>query len=493
LFEDLKRQWKESISPDYVLIDSRTGHSDVEGICTRQLPDAVSLLFFPNEQNMSGLGRVTGSIRSYLERNPQRQITLHYAVSNVPDLDDEDHILDAILEKCKTQLGYEELAAEIHHYNSLSLLDQEIFSLSRPNSRLTREYKKLASAISRQNLEDRNAVVELLKKLRSDFSLITFDNDPDELRTKIETILQNFPQDGEICFLVALVHNQLGNIDDALSLLSTASVEEGYRTAHMFAVRARLHHRIGKEKDAERDLIQMLQSPNADFETFMDAISLAEQMCPELFSLLPDSVALTSLVPHEQLFVASQCDSGKIQISTKIAILNRLQQETLEEEFKDSVRHLLAMSYIALGNFSESLNIFETFNTAPPNKRISDIFNFAMAKWGLEGAPSLEVFERIREIDNRSISSAHGDPNYSQCLALTNAILGHTEKAQQYLNYARTAIAERPRREFSAWSYQRELPPEFLKHLDIIETILSGERPLPQFMHQNRLHLDTTK
>ena len=39
LFEDLKEQWKHVIKPDYVLIDSRTGHTDTAGICTRQLPE----------------------------------------------------------------------------------------------------------------------------------------------------------------------------------------------------------------------------------------------------------------------------------------------------------------------------------------------------------------------------------------------------------------------------------------------------------------------
>ena len=59
LFEDLKEQWKQAIKPDYVLIDSRTGHTDTGGICTRQLPDAVAILFFPNEQNLRGLTPVS--------------------------------------------------------------------------------------------------------------------------------------------------------------------------------------------------------------------------------------------------------------------------------------------------------------------------------------------------------------------------------------------------------------------------------------------------
>ena len=59
LFEDLKEQWNRILEPDYVLIDSRTGHTDTSGICTRQLPDSVVILFFPNEQNLRGLTAVS--------------------------------------------------------------------------------------------------------------------------------------------------------------------------------------------------------------------------------------------------------------------------------------------------------------------------------------------------------------------------------------------------------------------------------------------------
>ncbi len=57
-FEDTKLQWEESIKPDYVLIDSRTGHTDVGGICTRQFADAVVLMFAPNKQNLGSASRM---------------------------------------------------------------------------------------------------------------------------------------------------------------------------------------------------------------------------------------------------------------------------------------------------------------------------------------------------------------------------------------------------------------------------------------------------
>ncbi len=100
LFEDLKQQWK-SLAFDYVLIDSRTGHTDVGGICTRQLPDAVVVMFFPNDQNLVGLESVVKDVRDEPKGLRRNNITLHFCASNVPDLDDEDHILERKLREAK--------------------------------------------------------------------------------------------------------------------------------------------------------------------------------------------------------------------------------------------------------------------------------------------------------------------------------------------------------------------------------------------------------
>lgn len=94
LFEDLKAQWKEALAPDYVLIDSRTGHTKVGGICTRRLADAVVLLFFPNRQNLGGLKQVTAAIRQEnASRKEEERIDVVFVPSNVPYLDDEEEIL----------------------------------------------------------------------------------------------------------------------------------------------------------------------------------------------------------------------------------------------------------------------------------------------------------------------------------------------------------------------------------------------------------------
>ena len=58
-----------TLKPDYVLIDSRTSHTEVGGICTRQLPDTVVVLLIPNEQNLDGVSSVVDAIRAENAQN----------------------------------------------------------------------------------------------------------------------------------------------------------------------------------------------------------------------------------------------------------------------------------------------------------------------------------------------------------------------------------------------------------------------------------------
>ena len=49
---------------DYVLVDSLTGFSDVGGICVKQIPDSLVLLFRLNQQNLDGIETVYRSVQA---------------------------------------------------------------------------------------------------------------------------------------------------------------------------------------------------------------------------------------------------------------------------------------------------------------------------------------------------------------------------------------------------------------------------------------------
>ncbi|AUX36357.1 MULTISPECIES: KGGVGR-motif variant AAA ATPase [Sorangium] len=80
---------------DVVLIDSRTGLTDIGGICTIQLPDGVVLLTAPNHQSFEGTERVARAIARAPEREraSRDKPRVWLAVSRVP-LVEESYLAD---------------------------------------------------------------------------------------------------------------------------------------------------------------------------------------------------------------------------------------------------------------------------------------------------------------------------------------------------------------------------------------------------------------
>jgi hypothetical protein len=134
----------------------------VEGICTRQLADAVVVLFFPNEQNLVGLQEVCQRIRNEAESGLMKRIRLHFVMSNVPDLDDEDRVLRRRLKLFEEELSIDGLDAVIHRYESAMLFNQAVFVLERPKSRLAGEYKRLVRKLIASNPADRDGALLFL-------------------------------------------------------------------------------------------------------------------------------------------------------------------------------------------------------------------------------------------------------------------------------------------------------------------------------------------
>jgi tetratricopeptide (TPR) repeat protein len=75
ILENLRGHIIAQYQPDYVLIDSRTGLSEIGGIATHQLADIVVLVFNLNEQNLAGAKRVFDSIRQKAPLKPEIILT----------------------------------------------------------------------------------------------------------------------------------------------------------------------------------------------------------------------------------------------------------------------------------------------------------------------------------------------------------------------------------------------------------------------------------
>lgn len=170
LFEHFRKQLDDKLKPDYVFIDSRTGFTDVCGICTRQLPDSVVLLYTLDEQNLAGIKEIKSGIveeqENYKELDINRLTDIIQVESNIPNLDDEDHILSELRDKANNTIPWEEDIIGngdpllIQRYQSLQLLKTPLFSLVRKNSRISKEFDALRIRIISNNFIDEDVIFQ---------------------------------------------------------------------------------------------------------------------------------------------------------------------------------------------------------------------------------------------------------------------------------------------------------------------------------------------
>jgi tetratricopeptide (TPR) repeat protein len=102
--ENLKAAIQVLYKPDYLLVDSRTGLTDISGICTLQLPDLVVLLFGLNDQNLIGTSQI---YRTITQNKLDRSIQTLLVASPVPDVPEFVGIKKERLLRARDLLGSE--------------------------------------------------------------------------------------------------------------------------------------------------------------------------------------------------------------------------------------------------------------------------------------------------------------------------------------------------------------------------------------------------
>lgn len=158
-FDDIRQQFGKALARDYVLIDSRTGHTDIGKICTQQLPDHVVALMVPNHQNLAGMRQEIADIR---ERHEMCDIDL--VLSRVPRLDDLEDQLRGFEQEVREATKVPRIL-RVHATESLALLQDEIYCAAAhfDRAQLTKDYKRITKAILVRNIASRDAVLYALE------------------------------------------------------------------------------------------------------------------------------------------------------------------------------------------------------------------------------------------------------------------------------------------------------------------------------------------
>ena len=157
--ENLKAAIEERYAPDYVFVDSRTGLTDISGICTLQLPDLVVLLFNLNNQNILGISQIYRSIR---QNKLNRQIKTLLVASPIPEVPGYSEIRERRLEYAKQVIEAGKIDL-ILPYDPFVAFEETVLGTGQQSPSLAKSYDNLNKIIRRENDAD---VLTMLENAR---------------------------------------------------------------------------------------------------------------------------------------------------------------------------------------------------------------------------------------------------------------------------------------------------------------------------------------
>ena len=498
LLEYLKQQWKTLVNPDYVLIDSRTGHTDVGGICTRQLPQSVVIMFFPNDQNLRGLTKVVRDIRSELTGPRKKRIDLNFVMSNVPDLDDEDRILRDKIRSFQSDLGFDQDLLIVHRYDSLSLLNQVIFTKDRPRSRLAMEYRDVSAAIIRLNPRDRDGSLEYIKtnwevpppvRLANRHRNVSLQI-PGE-RERLSKIEQFQEHDQEVMFQLGKYYAHWGQFNRSVEFFDKA-IEAGYIEGDVFVERGSiLRDFLNQPNRAAEDAKLALKSENLSFGRITRALSLLR---PADYQFISNSAAIVGLSFDEKFLVASELNRSSEQARVALDILPSVREDFQEDFSKlgsvESIPyiHTIVLTLMALGKFEFAVELICNSVDDVNSMDIQLTFNYGMALWARGSEVDSRPFSRVLELSRDDSGLIGSSPNHAQCISVAYWATGNSRMALKIADQSRRLIERSEGLEFSCWRYLRVSRHSFLQDIDEIVDLINGNREvIPRFMRDSGL------
>ena len=156
VLDDLLLQIEEDIAPAYLLIDSRTGLTEIGGICTAHLGEYVVVLFGLNEQNIQGTALMFGRLRRVRKNLAEKCILV---ASPLPQGEDrlKSERLDRARELLAPGLGVSPDNMKpilTLPYHPVLALSEANFVAQFPDSELAASYSRITKALREENPSD---------------------------------------------------------------------------------------------------------------------------------------------------------------------------------------------------------------------------------------------------------------------------------------------------------------------------------------------------
>jgi MinD-like ATPase involved in chromosome partitioning or flagellar assembly len=198
IFKELQARILDELEPDFLLVDSRTGITEMGGVATTILADKVLCLVLPTLENLEGSRAVLRSLKRSRRENLGSDLEIMVAVSRLPEMEgseDEREVTDRIrsvmnqeAQDPKDTLSFKNVFV-LHSEVALQLQEGlRVGSGANPDeSILLRDYLRLfASFVPKQSIEPKvhDLIEKAWEKLR---------DDPDAAVKEMEELTESFP------------------------------------------------------------------------------------------------------------------------------------------------------------------------------------------------------------------------------------------------------------------------------------------------------------
>jgi MinD-like ATPase involved in chromosome partitioning or flagellar assembly len=197
IFRELQARILDELQPDFLLIDSRTGITEMGGVATTILADKVLCLVLPTHENLEGARAVLRSLKRSRRESYGTELEIMVAVSRLPEMkgsEDEREVTERILsvmnqpaEDVNDSLACKSVFV-LHSEVALQVQEAlRVGSGTNPDeSILLRDYLRLfASFVPKESIEPKvhDLIEKAWEKLR---------HDPDAAIKEMEELTESF-------------------------------------------------------------------------------------------------------------------------------------------------------------------------------------------------------------------------------------------------------------------------------------------------------------
>ena len=259
-FLHLKETIKKEIKPDFLLIDSRTGISEMSGITLSLLADEIVIVAANNKENLSGANKIIKSIH-----NPENNIlgtvpNINFVLSRIPftekpeDRTKENLLLNRI--KREYLFPYVSDISVIHSDRELEEVEKVkiAYEKDESNTQISIDYLKLFEKLTKNDLSSDEII--RFKNIRESERLIFQANATDNTILKLDYITRAIELNkSNIDFYIhrANINIDLNNLEEALIDINQAlSINENYIPAINLSIRVLTKQK--KYKEAEKKI-----------------------------------------------------------------------------------------------------------------------------------------------------------------------------------------------------------------------------------------------